>query len=93
MSAIGASIHLFSRLGYVDECFRVISVDADQEAGQLAEIEQALDVPRPRNGEIGVEAVALDGCHALQMFQLPEDAAIHENVAGAGREIEMPIAH
>jgi hypothetical protein len=87
------SIHLFSRLGYVDECLGVMSVDADREVGQLAEIEQALDVPRPRNGEIGVEAVTLDGGRALQMLELAEDAAIHENVTGARREIETPIAH
>src|SRR5690348_16760582 len=51
-----------------------------------------LDVRRLRYGEVGEEAVALHARVALEKVELAEQVTIHEDVARAGRQVEIVVA-
>src|SRR5262249_41811269 len=74
------------------EAVEVVAIDADRQPIELLELHQLAHIARVEDGEIRIEAIAGDFSPALEKAELVEDVAIHEHVAGAGRELEVPVA-
>jgi hypothetical protein len=88
-----ALIDLVGGLGECLERGRVAPVNADGDPLELLELQQLKNVVAIGHTEIGTEGVASDFRVRLEVLELAEQAAVHEDAAGAGRKLDPPISH
>src|SRR5438067_1358694 len=70
-----------------------MTVYADVKILDFSELDEALDVLMPGNGEIGMKSVAANARVLLEPGELVQKLAIHEHVAGARRQVESVVSH
>ena len=75
-----------------DEALEVVAVDADRQVLQLLQRREALDGLGLRDREIGEELVGLDLRVLLEELELARERPVHEDVAGARRQLEAAVA-